>query len=572
MYYGKKSVSAECRKFTIERTYAVKNKLIFLIVVLACFIPSVAAYVSYQQTQNAPVDASNAVTITIRDVNEKEFMLTKEKEGDAADTLIKFFMSMKESSQPIVALPDSLMGEKFFIVTIRTAADKSESYEYYFSTDTTANYFRAHDGTTYKIGEEQAAQFITSEYAESLYEQSAMPVLTLSHTYDVTPDTAIWQYKNFTGDYVDSDVAALVSDNVESYDIEGGLDLTFDTQPDNCSVTVTDSAGNVVFDDMLDSLQTFRMSNTDRVTVDVTATWYEDPARSFCGKLEYTFTSVVTAPAEFYLGMATVDAGKFVAITALNVTKPENIQFASSMTPAIAPVFYAAEGNKAVGLLPISTDTEAGLYTLTFTYGGTTQDTVLTVANDGVKTSNYQVNETVIQLTHTQAAIDQFEATAQELMAKGSSTRYFSGSFGEGIDGDCTLLRGFGRDVYLNGSSTVSYRNNGVDYAAASGVNIVACNAGEVVYAGMLDYAGNMVVIEHGYGLKTWYYNLGSCNVSVGDIVEKGAVIGTAGQTGFTGSMGAHIAMTVGSTFVSPYDTWADSPVAAKVIIAKIDE
>lgn len=550
-----------------------KNKLIFLIVVLACFIPSVAAYVSYQQTQNAPVNESNAVTITIKDVNGKEFTLTKEKEGDEADKLIEFFMSMKDNSQAIVALPDSLMGEKFFIVTIGTSVEsKTESYEYYFSTDPTANYFRAHDGTTYKIGEEQATQFIATQYAESLYEQSAMPVLTLSHTYDVTPDTAVWQYKNYTGGYVDSDVSELVSQNVESYDIEGGLDLAFDTQPDNCTVTVSDSAGNIVYDDTLASLSSFRMDTTDRVTVDVTAIWYEDPARSFCGKLEYSFTSLVTAPAEFYLGMTTVDAGKFVAITALNVTKPENIQFVSSMDPALAPVFYAAEDNKAVGLLPISADTASGLYTLTFTYGGTTQDTVLTVENGGVKTSNYQVSETIIQLTRTQSAIEQFESTSKELMAKGSSTRHFSGSFLEGIGGDYTLLRGFGRDIYLNGSSNVSYRNNGVDYQAASGTDIVACNAGEVVFAGMLDYAGNMVVIEHGYGLKTWYYNLGSYTVSVGDIVEKGATIGTAGQTGFTGATGAHIAMSVGNTFVSPYDTWSDSPIAAKVVIAKIDE
>ena len=68
-------------------------------------------------------------------------------------------------------------------------------------------------------------------------------------------------------------------------------------------------------------------------------------------------------------------------------------------------------------------------------------------------------------------------------------------------------------------------------------------------------YAGNMVVIEHGYGLKTWYYNLG-----------------TTGQTGFTGEVGAHIAMSVGSTFVSPYDTWQDSTDHGKVVIAKIDE
>lgn len=548
-----------------------KNKIVFLIVLLLCFIPSVAAYASYNQTQNAPVDETNAVTISIDDVNGKKFTLTKEAEGDSADSLIKFFMSMKNNAQPIVALPDSLMGEKFFKITVGTGV-KSEDYEFYFSADPTANYYRSNDGKTYKISEDDAAQFITSEYAESLYEQSAMPVLTLSHTYDVTPDTAVWQYKNYTGNYVDSDVSALVSPIVEPYEIEGGLDIAFDIKPDNCTVTVIDEAGNLVFEDALANLSTFTLDSTNRLTVDVVATWYEDPARSFCGKLEYTFQSLVTAPAEFYLGMTTVESGKFTAVTALNVTKPENIRFTSTMASAEAPVFYSAGDNMAVGLIPISVDTPTGMYTLTFTYGGTTQDTVLTVENSGEKSSYYAVSEGIIQMTRTQAALEQFEAVSKELMASGDSERYFSGHFLEGINGDKRIARGFGRDIYLNGASTPSYINNGVDYEASAGIDVVAANAGKVVYAGLLDYAGNMVVIEHGYGLKTWYYNLGSITVSVGDKVERGTVIGATGQTGFTGATGAHIAMSVGKSFVSPYDTWADSSVAGKVVIAKIDE
>ena len=37
-----------------------------------------------------------------------------------------------------------------------------------------------------------------------------MPVLTLSNTYDVTPDKAVWQYKNYTGSYVDSDISSMI--------------------------------------------------------------------------------------------------------------------------------------------------------------------------------------------------------------------------------------------------------------------------------------------------------------------------------------------------------------------------
>ena len=88
----------------------------------------------------------------------------------------------------------------------------------------------------------------------------------------------------------------------------------------------------------------------------------------------------------------------------------------------------------------------------------------------------------------------------------------------------------------------------------------------------ILDYAGNMVVVDHGWGLKTWYMNLGTTTVAVGDTVSAGDKVGTAGQSGFSSTVGAHIRMSVGDRFVSPYDTWADSEKVGKVVIAKIDE
>ena len=43
-------------------------------------------------------------------------------------------------------------------------------------------------------------------------------------------------------------------------------------------------------------------------------------------------------------------------------------------------------------------------------------------------------------------------------------------------------------------------------------------------------------------------------------------------MSGFIGFNGVHIAMSVGNQFVCPYDTWADSEIAGKVIIARIEE
>lgn len=79
---------------------------------------------------------------------------------------------------------------------------------------------------------------------------------------------------------------------------------------------------------------------------------------------------------------------------------------------------------------------------------------------------------------------------ARELTAASSDVRYFSGSFLSSPATGATLLRGFGREIVLNGDTNNKYRNNGVDFALPSGTNILAANDGVVVYSGILDYTG----------------------------------------------------------------------------------
>ena len=307
-----------------------KNKIILLLLIVACFIPSAVAYASYNNTQNAPIDDKTAAAISIYDINGKKFSYNRTAEGDTADNLIKFFMNVKKNATALASLPETLQSEDYYKVTISSGV-RDETYQYYFSSDPTTNYFRDPNGQVYKMAEADAEIFIKTEYAESLYEMSAMPSLTLSGSVTVTPDTAIWQYKNYTGEYVDSDTTGLVADTVERYELEGGLDLDFDMDPDYCHVYVTGADGSVIFDDMYSNMGDFRFDGLGQVNVDVVAKWYEDSSRTFCGELDYSFLSYVTAPAEFYLGMNTVDAGRFVTITATNVSSPENITYSTTM-------------------------------------------------------------------------------------------------------------------------------------------------------------------------------------------------------------------------------------------------
>lgn len=85
--------------------------------------------------------------------------------------------------------------------------------------------------------------------------------------------------------------------------------------------------------------------------------------------------------------------------------------------------------------------------------------------------------------------------------------------------------------------------HEGVDYGAEEGTPVVAAAGGTVIHAGESDAAnanyGNYVVIRHADGKETWYAHLSGWDVSVGDKVKAGDLLGEVGNTGR--STGAHL-------------------------------
>ena len=67
---------------------------------------------------------------------------------------------------------------------------------------------------------------------------------------------------------------------------------------------------------------------------------------------------------------------------------------------------------------------------------------------------------------------------------------------------------------------------------APVGTPIEASNRGKVVLARDMFFAGKTVSIDHGLGIFTIYAHLSDINVTEGQIISKGDVIGLSGKTG----------------------------------------
>ena len=81
--------------------------------------------------------------------------------------------------------------------------------------------------------------------------------------------------------------------------------------------------------------------------------------------------------------------------------------------------------------------------------------------------------------------------------------------------------------------------HTGLDIAAPRGTPIVAAADGHVVFAGYHSAYGNLVVIDHGYGITTKHAHTSRILVRVGDRVIRGDVIARVGNTGR--STGPHL-------------------------------
>lgn len=91
--------------------------------------------------------------------------------------------------------------------------------------------------------------------------------------------------------------------------------------------------------------------------------------------------------------------------------------------------------------------------------------------------------------------------------------------------------------------------HEGLDFHVRIGDPVLACLDGEVVWAsnqrriGGDSLYGSHIIIEHADGIITWYAHLDDMLSAVGDVVNKGDTIGSAGNSGK--SSGPHLHLTV---------------------------
>lgn len=94
--------------------------------------------------------------------------------------------------------------------------------------------------------------------------------------------------------------------------------------------------------------------------------------------------------------------------------------------------------------------------------------------------------------------------------------------------------------------------HNGVDWAGPRGTRIEATADGVVTHAGRQSGFGNLVIIQHDFGVETYYAHLHSIDVREGQRVSRGDRIGGMGTTGRSTGVHLHYEIRVGGRPINP--------------------
>ena len=109
----------------------------------------------------------------------------------------------------------------------------------------------------------------------------------------------------------------------------------------------------------------------------------------------------------------------------------------------------------------------------------------------------------------------------------------------------------FGGQRIMNGVKKNPHA--GMDIAAKAGTPVKAPTGGIVTLAQPdLFYSGNVIILDHGYGLHTIYAHLQEMKVKRGDTVRQGDIIGLVGQTGRATGPHLHWGASVNGTKFNP--------------------
>ncbi len=554
----------------MQKTFFKKNLSARFTVCLALFIPLIIAIICGLLVDPNAVTVSNLRTVEVSVPEGNTYEFTSERVLDLYSSITTDAKKIDESFRDFSA-------ETPHKITFNEN-NAEITYLFYASTTPEDCVCVTPDGSYYLVAKEIAEKVIKREEFASIDTERLLPALTISaleKDVSVTPDSFEWTYTALDGNVYKVKDDKAQSNSVIKFDksSDGKLGLSFDRDPDSLHLEIADG-GDVLFSDKYEKLSEAKnliFDHDQPLTLKVTAEWYEIDGADHFGKAIYNLSLLYDIEPEYSILNKSLPTGEFTVLKLTNFNDGELVSVESDLSLPEKMKVYDYKGYK-IALIPLSSTLKEGDYEIKLTTDlGQTSAVSINIARreeyDSQKLLISDTSDPGLSEAFTQASLDEFDALVKKLTEESANEQLFEGRNFEYPTGSSKAASGgarYGmeREVLSLNSDGIKYISFGQDMECIESQALKAANTGKVVYAGTTTLLGNTVIIDHGFGILSYYGNLESISVAVGDEVSKGAtVIGKAGSTGFACTLSdvsaktsvlCHYAVSMNGEFIAP--------------------
>ena len=537
-----------------------------VLVCIALFIPLAIAVIYGLNVDPNSVAANNLKRLSVT-YEDNTFSFEDSNTFD-------LYSSISQNAREIDGTFRDFSLETPYTVTYTEDNDTPITYLLYMSKNMDDCVYVSPDGQYFMMDEEIASKLVVREEFSSLNEFKSLPVGTISGFGEeivLKAESYTWTYTaldnnmvNFTGKQ-QSNNPLIKFDGSQ----DGTLTINFDKTPDALMLNISGSDG-VVFDDKYENLSASSLIsyNSDtKLILTITAQWYEIESAEFFGETVYTVPLLYdVAPTYRVVDTKGVPAGDFTVLRMSDFNDGEKLTVINDIGIPEEMNVYDSEDGVKIMFVPMNCDLEKGTYTLTLRTESGHEQSVDVKVSRAVEHDEYTLLFTDENLSKafTQENFEEFDSLVTSLTEESTNAFLYDGKFVYPT-GSSKLVKGgasYGTKLEVISLYTKTYTHEGMQLEAMNGQKITASNNGVVVYADNTGLYGNMVVIDHGCGVLSYYGNLKEISVNVGDTAVKGeTVVGKAGSTGFacvqdgaeaTASPMTYFAVSLDGIFIDP--------------------
>jgi murein DD-endopeptidase MepM/ murein hydrolase activator NlpD len=173
------------------------------------------------------------------------------------------------------------------------------------------------------------------------------------------------------------------------------------------------------------------------------------------------------------------------------------------------------------------------------------------------KTTEYEEEQARIEAERIAAEQEAARQAAIQAQAAQAAQMALANSVGSGNVNGLAIVNPLKTSYLITSrfgevSRSRSSSHTGLDMATSLGTPIYPIASGTVTFAGLQGSYGNLVIVDHGDGVQSWYAHCNTINVEVGTEVTVDTNIATVGSTGNSTGPHLHLEIRVNGSAINP--------------------